>query len=298
MANKRTFAGTHLEKVYWPKDGYTKGDMLEYYEKIAPYILPHLKDRPVVLKRFPHGISGQSFFQKNVEGAVPKFVKRVTIPAETVEKDVHYIVCDNVDTLMYLANLGSIELHPWNSRVKHLHHPDFLIFDLDPGESTTYDMVIDVALKMREFLRGLGMESYPKTSGKKGIHLYIPLGARYTYDPVRNFAHGVSERMAKRHPGLVTATRGEEHRHGKVFIDYLRNSVGQTAIAPYCLRAIDGANVSTPLEWKEVKKGLRPEQFTMQTVLKRLKAKGELFKSVLGKGADFPRAAVKLDAIE
>lgn len=284
--DSKTFARTHSEKVYWPRDGYRKGDMLAYYEKVAPYLLPHLKDRPVVLKRFPNGIKGVSFFQKNVEGKVPSFVKRVTIPAETIKKDVHYVVCNNLETLLYLANLGTIELHPWNSRIQKLHHPDFLIFDLDPGSGTDYNDVVGAALKVRGLLGELGVISYPKTSGKKGIHLYVPLGAKYTYDTVRDFANRASRAASLKYPKQLTSERGEEHRHGKIFVDYLRNSVGQTAVAPFCVRAVDGAQVSTPLEWKEVTKSLSPAQFTMKTVPARLAHKGDLFAPVLGSGVD------------
>ncbi|MEK7509136.1 MAG: non-homologous end-joining DNA ligase [Patescibacteria group bacterium] len=288
---------THLEKVYWPKTGYTKGDMLEYYESVAPFLLPYLKDRPVVMKRFPGGIRAESFFQKNVEGELPAFVKRVTIPAETIEKNVHYIVCDNIETLLYLANLGTIELHPWSSRVEKLHHPDFCIFDLDPGSGTTYDTVVEAAQKTHEFLNELGLPSVPKTSGKRGIHVYVPLGGKYTYDSVRDFAHRVSQEMARRYPKLATAERGEEHRHKRIFVDYLRNSVGQTAVAPYSLRATPEASVSTPLEWREVKKGLDPRKFTIRTIFKRLAVKGDFWKPVLGKGVDLKAAAKRLHAL-
>jgi len=285
---------THLEKVYWPKASYTKGDMLEYYERIAPVMLPYLKDRPIVMKRFPGGIKGESFFQKNVEGKLPSFVKTVMIPAETIEKNVHYIVCNNSEILLYMANLGTIELHPWNSRLKHLHHPDFLIFDLDPGKGTTYDTVVEAALCLRELLDELKITNVPKTSGKNGIHVYVPLAGKYAYDHVRDFAHRVSQEMMRRHPKLATAERGEEHRHKKIFVDYLRNSVGQTAVAPYSLRATPEATVSTPLEWREVKKGLDPKKFTIKTIFKRLAAKGDLWKPVLGKGADLKAAAKHL----
>ena len=285
---------THLEKVYWPKASYTKGDMLEYYERIASIMLPYLKDRPMVMKRFPHGIKGISFFQKNVEGKLPRFVKTATIPAETVEKNVHYIVCQNKETLLYLANLGTVELHPWNSRVQKLHHPDFMIFDLDRGAGTTYDTVVQAALCLRELLEELGLASIPKTSGKSGIHVYVPLAGKYAYDHVREIAHRVSQEMMRRHSKLATAERGEEHRHKKIFVDYLRNSVGQTAVAPYSLRATPEATVSTPLEWREVKKGLDPKKFTIKTIFKRLAAKGDLWKPVLGKGADLKAAAKHL----
>lgn len=289
---------THLEKIYWPKAGYAKGDMLEYYEKIASYILPYVKGRPMVMKRFPEGIDGFSFFQKNVEGELPAAVKTVSIPAETIKKDVHYIVCDNVKTLLFIANIGTIELHPWNSRITKLHHPDFCIFDLDPGRGTTFDTVVDAAQKTKGLLDELGVPSFPKTSGKRGIHIYVPLKAKHEYDVVRDFAHRVSLALSGRYPKLLTAERGEEHRVRKIFVDYLRNSVGQTAVAPYSLRATPEATVSTPLEWKEVRRGLDPRRFTLKTIFRRLDTKGDLWKPVLGAGADLDGAAARLASYE
>lgn len=281
---------THREKKYWPAAGYTKGDMLDYYEEVAPYLLPYVKNRPMVLKRFPEGIDGFSFYQKNVEGELPKGVKTISIPAETIKKNVHYILCDNVATLRYVANIGTIELHPWNSRVKKLHHPDFMIFDLDPGAGTSFDTVVDAARKLKELLDELGLVSFPKTSGKRGIHVYVPLHAKYAYDPVRDFAHRVSQEMMRRYPKLLTAERGEEHRVKKIFVDYLRNSVGQTAVAPYSLRATPEATVSAPLEWSEVRAGLDPKKFTMRTMAKRLAQKGDLWQGVSGSGVDLAKA--------
>ena len=297
MTTSSAIHGTHLERVYWPRDCFTKGDMLEYYESMASYILPHLKDRAVVLKRFPRGIKNRSFFQKNVEGTVPKFVTRAVIPARTVARQVHYVVCNNVETLLYLANLGTIELHPWSSRVTSREHPDFMIFDLDPGRGTTYDTIVDVAQKTRKLLDELGLHNFPKTSGQRGIHVYVPLGAKYSYDFVRKVARRAAEVLMARYPGLVTAERGEVHRKGKVFVDYLRNALGQTAVAAYSLRASEYATVSTPLEWREVRKGLRPEAFTIKTIASRVAKKGDLFEGVLGRHADLPGAAEKLQAV-
>lgn len=297
MRAKSAFEGTHLGRVYWPKKRYTKADMLRYYERVAPYILPHLKDRPLVLKRFPRGIEGQSFFQKNVEGDVPGFIKRIVVPAETIAKNVRYIVCNNVETLLYIANLGTIELHPWSSRITRLPYPDFMIVDLDPGRRTTYETVVNVAQKTGELLDELGLPSYPKTSGKRGVHVYVPLGARYPYDVVREFAHQIAKVLMARNPKLVTAQRGDEHRVGKIFVDYLRNSIGQTAVAPYSLRASEYATVSTPLEWKELKRGLRPEAFTIKTILRRVANKGDLFAGVLRQQANLQRAAEKLQGV-
>jgi bifunctional non-homologous end joining protein LigD len=297
MTKKSAVRGTHLERVYWPRGHYTKRDVLEYYARMAPYILPHLKDRPVVLKRFPRGIRDRSFFQKNVGGDVPRFVQRVVIDAKTVARSLHYIVCNNIETLLYLANLGTIELHPWSSRLAKLSYPDFMIVDLDPGSRTSFETVVNVAQKTRRLLDKLGLPSHPKTSGKRGIHVYVPLGAKYSYD----FARGVARRVAKvlmaRHPELVTAERGEERRVGKVYVDYLRNAIGQTAVAPYSLRGSEDATVSTPLEWKEVRKGLLPEEFTIKTISRRVAKKGDLFEGVLRRHANLRDAADGLQAL-
>jgi bifunctional non-homologous end joining protein LigD len=297
MTIESAVEGTHLEKVYWPKGRYTKRDMLEYYDRVAPYILPHLKDRPVVLKRFPRGIKDQSFFQKNVKGTVPRFVKRVVIRAQTVAKDVHYIVCNNVETLLYLANLGTIELHPWGSRLTTLYYPDYMIFDLDPGSRTTNEMVVNVAQKTRRLLDELGLPSYPKTSGKRGIHVYVPLQVKFSYDFVRNFARRFAKVLMVRYPKLVTAERGEKHRVGKIYVDYLRNAVGQTAVASYSLRDSEDATVSTPLEWKEVREDLRPESFTIMTIASRVAKKGDLFEGVLKQHASLKGPADKLQTV-
>jgi bifunctional non-homologous end joining protein LigD len=284
-----SFEATHVERVYWPGRRYTKGDLLEYYEGVAPYILPHLKDRPVVLKRFPRGIRKPSFFQKNVQGRVPRFVKRALIPAKSVARDVRYVVCNNLETLLYLGNIGTIELHPWSSRITRREFPDFMVFDLDPGSRTTFDTVVDAAHRTRVLLDELGLPSYPKTSGKRGIHIYVPLGARYSYEHVRKFARGVAEQLMLQHPKLLTAKRGEERRVGKVFVDYLRNSVGQTTVAPYSPRASESATVSTPLDWKEVKEGLSPEAFTIRTIASRLAGMGDVFAGVIGPPAKLQR---------
>jgi bifunctional non-homologous end joining protein LigD len=288
------FEATHVDRVYWPGKRYTKGDLLQYYESVARYLLPHLKDRPVVLKRFPQGIGKPSFFQKNVQGRLPRFVKRAVIPAKSVAKDVHYVVCNNLETLLYLGNMGTIELHPWGSRIARRGFPDFMVFDLDPGTRTTFDMVVDAAHRTKSLLDELGLPSYPKTSGKRGIHIYVPLGARYSYDHVRKFARGVADKLMMQHPRLLTSKRGEERRVGRVFVDYLRNSIGQTTIAPYSPRASELATVSTPLQWKELRRGLHPEEFTIRTIGSRLARVGDIFAGVLGRPANLQRLPAKL----
>ena len=286
---------THLDKVYWPEAGLTKGDLIDYYHKIALFMLPYLKDRPMVMNRFPEGVEHGSFFQKNIiDTHVPKFLKLVTIPARTIKKDVHYIVCNNKESLFYMANFGAIELHPWASRLQWLEKPDFMIFDLDPGEKTSFVDVIEAARAVKEVLEELDIESHPKTSGKHGLHIYVPLCAKYSYEAVRSLAHQVAREVVRRHPKLSSLEKHPKDRQDKIFIDYLRNAFGQTAIAPYGVRATPTATVSTPLEWSEVEAGLHPTQFTIQTIFRRLEQKGDLWRSVLGRGADLNKAMKSL----
>ncbi|HUO50803.1 MAG TPA: non-homologous end-joining DNA ligase [Candidatus Paceibacterota bacterium] len=289
----KSFGPTHREKIFWPQAGYTKGDLIDYYERIAPTILPYLKDRPVVLKRFPNGIKQQSFFQKNLSGTPPFFVKTATLRAKN-GRDIRYVLCNNRQTLAYVANLAAIELHPWSSLAKRPNYPDAMIFDLDPGPQTTFDDVIEAACAVRALLDELRLPSCVKTSGKRGMHVSVPLTAKSEYDDVRRYALALSHILAARHPQLLTATRGEEHRLGKIFIDYLRNAEGQTAVAPYSLRATSGATVSTPLEWSEVKKGLDPAKFTIKTIWKRLEKKGDLWHPMFEKKVDLKESIRRL----
>jgi len=277
---------TNLDKVFWPKEGYTKGDVIAYYERIADWILPYLKDRPMVLNRHPNGIKGPSFFQKNVNQVqLPPFVKSVAIRAESTGRDVHYVVCNNKDTLLYLANLGCIEMHPWNSRTKSMHKPDYLVIDLDPGNNS-FDEVVVVAQAVRRAIESAGGRSYAKTSGKTGLHVYVPLGARYDFVEGRAAARELAEAVYRELPHLTSLERHPAKRRGKIYLDYLRNSVGQTLAAPFSLRAYAGATVSEPLAWTEVKKGLRPSQFTIETIFRSLRKRSELWEPVLAKGVD------------
>ncbi len=282
----KTASFTNLDKVFWPKEGYTKGDVIAYYDRIADRILPYLKDRPMVLNRHPNGIKGPSFFQKNVNPVqLPPFVKSVAIRAESTGRDVHYVVCNNKDTLLYLANLGCIEMHPWNSRTKSMHKPDYLVIDLDPG-GNSFDEVVVVAQVVREVIESAGSRSYAKTSGKTGLHVYVPLGARYEFVEVRAAAKELVDVVNLQLPDLTSLERHPAKRKGKIYLDYLRNSVGQTLAALFSLRAYPGATVSAPLAWTEVKKGLRPNQFTIETIFRSLRKRSELWEPVLGTGTD------------
>lgn len=280
---------TNLNKLFWPEEGYTKKDLIDYYSDISGYILPYLIDRPESLHRFPNGIKGESFFQKNVDSLPPRWVKIVKIYSETDEKEINYIVCQDKDTLIYLANLGCIEINPWNSRIDHLDNPDYLVIDLDPVE-ISFDRVVDTAVAVREILEDLGIKSYCRTSGATGLHIYIPLQALYKYSQVRQFARIIAILVNKKTADFTSLERRPEKRRGRVYIDYLQNSRGQTMVAPYSVRPRPKAPVSTPLRWEELSKKLDPTGFTIKTIFRRLEKFGDIFKPVLGKGANIENA--------
>ena len=254
----RKAAFTHLDKVFWPREGYTKGDVIRYYDRVADVILPYLRDRPMVLNRHPDGIKGQSFFQKNfVPKHLPTFARTVSIRAKSTGRHIHYLVCNNKATLLYLANLGCIELHPWLSRTKHLNKPDFLVVDLDPGRNT-FDQVITVARAVRKLIEAAGGHSLVKTSGKTGLHVYVPISAAYDFADVRAVAKAIVRIVNRRLPKLTSLARNPANRRNKIYLDYARNSIGQTLAAPYSLRAFPQATVSTPVAWSELTRNLRP----------------------------------------
>jgi len=285
---------SHLDKIFWPNEGYTKGDVIEYYRKIAPVILPYLKDRPESLNRHPDGIAGESFYQKNVgRESLPAFIKTCTLEAKTTDKSVRYLVCDNEETLLWLANFGCIEINPWASRIRSLKRPDFLTIDLDP-HGRSFDDVVTVALTLHRVLNSLKVKNLVKTSGKTGMHVMVPLAAKYDYEEVREFCRLLLANVEREIPDLVTTEQRLAKRGGKIYLDMARNGEGQTVAAPYCLRPYPRATVSAPLEWQEVRTGLRPSQFTLKTIFPRLKKKGDLMKGLLGEGTDLKKAVALL----
>jgi bifunctional non-homologous end joining protein LigD len=286
---------THLDKVYWPKDGYTKGEMIAYYRKVAPVMLPYLKDRPLSLNRFPGGIAENSFYQKDVEQA-PTWATVVPIESESRGEVIRFLVCQDEASLVYVANLGSIEIHPWNSRVGRLENPDFLVVDLDPDRQT-FDEVMEVARTTRGVLNGIGAEAWVKTSGATGLHIYVPLGARYDYEQARTFGRLVGHVVHGRHPANTSLERVPGSRKGKMYIDVYQNRRGQTLAAPYSIRPRDGAPVSTPLAWDELVPGLSPGAFTIQTMPDRLERVGDLWGGVLGPGIDMEQCVAALQQL-
>ncbi|HEX4840524.1 MAG TPA: non-homologous end-joining DNA ligase [Rhabdochlamydiaceae bacterium] len=269
---------SHLDKLYWDK--ITKGEMLKYYELVAPVMLPYLKNRPLVMNRFPDGIKGVNFYQKDAGKNLPKFVKTTKFKHEN--RTISYLVAQNKETLLYAANLGSIEMHVFNGSLPHLSKPDYMVFDLDP-EKISYDAVVDTALVLHEILEEQGMKSFCKTSGASGMHIFVPMRARHTYPQVVSLAKTIAQKAQERLPKVVSLERNPAKRQKKVYIDVLQNNETKMIVAAYSVRARPYATVSTPLLWKEVKHGLDPRDFTIKTVPKRLK-NGDPFKGVLGKG--------------
>ncbi len=287
---------TNVDKIYFPEEGITKQDVVEYYISMADYILPYLKGRPESLLRHPNGINSQSFFQKDAADSVPSFVKNQLIHSESNNKEINYIVCDNLPTLVYLNNLGCIEINPWHSTVRSLGNPDYLMIDIDPSEKNTFDQVIEVALVVKSILDKAGAVAYCKTSGASGMHIYVPTGKKYSYDQVKDFTYIICMMVNDELKGFTTLERNLNKRGNKhIYLDYLQNRRGQTISSVYSLRPKPGATVSTPLLWQEVKKGLTPKMFTIYNTLDRVKKVGDLFKGVLGEGIDLEKCLKNLE---
>lgn len=287
-------AVSHLDKIFWPKHGYTKGDLMAYYQSVAEYILPYLKDRAQSLLRQPHGIEGEKFFQKDMKFKLPPYAKSETVYSESTKENVHFLVCNNLDTLLYMVQLGCIEINPWSSRTHKPDNPDWAVIDLDP-EGVEFTDVIKVAQTVHQVCEDWDIVAYPKTSGKTGIHIFIPLGAKYDYDQTRQFAQLIAIEVNKRLPDITSIERSPEKRPHRVYLDFLQNGKGQTLAAPYAVRPTPDASVSMPLEWSEVTPKLRPTDFTIQNALARLQKKGDLWEPVIGKGVDIHKVLKKME---
>ena len=261
---------TNLDKMLFTKLKITKAKVIEYYIKIAPRMLGFLADRPLVLTRYPDGIDHEGFYAKDAPQGTPSWVKTVTIYSETAKHDVNYVLCNNLDTLIWLANLAAIEIHMPLSKVDSREKPDFAFFDVDPEPPAAFEDAITVALLLKEKLDISGLESYVKTSGKKGFHILIPIVPEQSFRETRNFVHKIGQQLAKEY-SLVVSELSETKKPGKVLVDYLQNSHGRTMVSPYSLRATPEATVSTPLEWAEVRKGIKPTELNIFSVVKREK---------------------------
>ncbi len=287
---------TNLKKYYWPKEKITKGEMLNYYYNIAEYIMPYMKDRPQSLNRFPNGISGESFYHKNMGGKVDKWLKTFKRFSESTGEPKDFLICTDAASLIYMANLGCIEMNPWHSRVQSPLYPDWSVIDLDPGE-ISFEKVIETAQVVKQILDSLQISSYPKTSGSTGIHIYIPLGAKYNYEQSKQLAELIANLVHEELLSFTSLIRDPKKRTDKIYIDYLQNRPIQTICAPYSVRPKPGATVSAPLHWTEVKKGLKISDFTIKNILERVKAEGDLFEGVMGKGIDLNKILKGLSSL-
>jgi bifunctional non-homologous end joining protein LigD len=287
---------THPDKIYFPKEKVTKGDVVDYYISMSDYILPYLKGRPESLLRNPNGIKEKGFFQKNVVMETPPYVHSQKVHSDSTNEEVNYIVCDNIETLVFLNNLGCIEFNPWHSTTKALDKPDYLMIDIDPSDKNTFDQVMQVALIVKKILDKAGAEAYCKTSGATGMHIFVPTGKKYTFDQVKDFALLICMMANEELKDFTTLERTLSKRSSKdIYLDYLQNRRGQTIASVYSLRPKPGATVSTPLLWEEVKPGLSPKEFTIYNSLERVKKMGDIFKGVLGKGIDLKKCIKNLE---
>jgi bifunctional non-homologous end joining protein LigD len=297
----KTIAGrelqfTNLSKIYWPKEQISKRDMLNYYNQVAPYMLPYMKDRPQSLNRHPDGINGESFYQKNVAGKVEPWITTHAYDNTTSEGNKTFLVCTDEASLMYIAKLGCIEMNPWHSRVQSPDNPDWCVIDLDP-DNNPFEQVIDAARVVHSILESIDVPSYPKTSGSTGIHIYIPLGAQYSYDQSKQLAELIVTFAHQELGSFTSLERSPARRKGKIYLDYLQNRAIQTIAAPYSLRPKPGATASAPLNWDEVKPGLDMKDFNINTMLERIKSEGDIFKPVLGKGINLEKVLNKISTV-
>jgi bifunctional non-homologous end joining protein LigD len=285
---------TSPDRVYFPKHGYTKAETLNYYLEMADYILPYLKNRPESLFRTPQGVGGKDFFQKDINFSIPEFASTAAFYSESAEKEIDWLVCNNLETLLFMVNLGTIEINPWNSTIDKPNHPDYAAIDLDPGDKTQFKQVVETALATKAVLDEAGIEGHCKTSGSRGLHIFIPLAAKYEYDDVRDFIKAIVLLVHGRLPKLTSLERSPSERRRQIYLDWLQNKQGQTLVAPYSLRPREHATVSTPLKWEEVNFDLDITDFTIKTVPGRVKKLGDRWAPVLQKGIDMEKALERL----
>ncbi|MCH6584154.1 MAG: DNA ligase D [Proteobacteria bacterium] len=264
-------AFTNLDKVFWPAEGYTKGDLIDYYRGIAEWMLPYLQDRPVVLTRFPDGIDGKSFFQRDAPGFVPDWIRIETMWSENAEREVRYFIVDDAESLAYIANMGTIPLHVWSSRVATLEQPDWCILDLDPKEAP-FEHVVKIAKAIRVLAEDIELPAFVKTSGSTGLHVLIPLGRQFTYEQCRSLGELLARVIVTELPEIATVTRSPAHREGKVYVDYLQNGHGRLLVAPFSVRPLPGAPVSMPIRWPELNARLSNERFHINNARRRMQS--------------------------
>jgi len=300
--SKRYFGRYSVEtsrenKILFPKSGISKGKLIDYYERIAHRILPHLTDRPLVLQRFPDGIGKDGFYQKQVSDYFPEWIAKTRVNVASSSRDQELVVCNNTATLVYLANQAAITLHPWASRVDRINHPDQLIVDLDPPSLDFEDARI-AALRLHALLDELELPSFPKLTGSKGIHVHIPLDRSGDFDEVRSLARSMMTVLAGRHSDSLTTEQRKDKRGGRLFLDVGRNAYAQTAVAPYAVRALEGAPLAAPISWAELeRKGLEARAFTIGNVFHRLEQIEDPWKGWRRRARSLEVARARLGAI-
>jgi bifunctional non-homologous end joining protein LigD len=285
---------TNLDKVLYPASGFTKGQIIDYYARIAPVLVPHLRNRPLTLKRYPGGVTEEFFFEKNATKHRPDWVKTVPIWSEGNHRDVNYILANDLPTLVWVANLASIELHPSLSYANDIMCPRQLVFDLDPGPPANIVQCCQVAMWLRSIFEHFGLESFPKTSGSKGLQIYVPLNTKTSYDETKPFAHAMARLLENEHRDMVVSDMKKAIRTNKVFVDWSQNDEHKTTVAVYSLRARERPTVSTPVTWEEVEKTLKKQDggllvFESGQVLARIEKLGDLFGPVVDMKQKLPK---------
>ncbi len=291
-SGRRTLRLSNTDKLFWPEEGITKGDLLAYYREVAPVLVPHLRRRPFTMKRYPDGWQGKHFFQKNAPRHRPSWLRTAPFPASTREgerRTIEYALVDDELALLWMVNMGCIEMHAWASRADRPERPDWVMFDLDPSDDAGFAETVQVALLVREALGLVGLDGFAKTSGSRGIHVLVPIARRHTFAEAHAFASVVAGALARAHPGLVTTEWTKSKRRG-VLVDANQNGLGKTTASVYSVRPRPGAPVSTPLRWDELREGLDPAAFTMEAVLDRIARHGDLFAPVLRGGQSLSAA--------
>lgn len=301
MANKIRIGGhtlevSNIDKVFFPQDGITKGDLIDYYQNIGNVMVPYLKDRPLSMHRFPDGIEKEGFFQQEIGDYYPDWMERVTLKKEG--GSITHVLCQNTATLVYLANQACITPHIWLSRKDRLEYPDQIIFDLDPP-GNDFAPVREAALLLRTFLKDLGLATFVKTTGSRGLHVLVPLDRSADFSAVHNFAHNAVNVLAQHESAKLTGEQRKEKRDGRIFLDYMRNSYGQTAVAPYAVRAKPGAPVATPLYWDELSdRKLQSQSYTIKNVSQRLAETGDPWNGLWRKPHSLDSAIRKLQSMK
>lgn len=292
-----SFEVSNLDKVFFPEEGYTKGDLIAYYQKISETMLPYLKDRPLTMIRFPNGVDDKRFYQKDEPDYFPDWIKTKSVSKKEGGKT-KYVVCNDEETLVYLANQACITPHIWLSRTDKIEKPDRLIFDLDPSNGD-FSKVKKAAKKIRKLLEGLGLSVFVMTTGSRGLHIVAPIKRTKTFDEVREFAQEAAKYLEDKYPDTMTTAARKNKREDKLYLDVARNGKGQTAVTPYAVRPIKGAPVATPLEWDELSKSsLTPQSYNIKNIFRRLGSKGDPWEGMEEKAEDISSAIKKLEELK